>query len=139
MLGLIQKSSAAILAKQAVSLCSPALATRVATQMATQSVGPFDLPGIPFTSEADSGIFTKRILDAIDDCKAALMVKFDHLVSERTLSCHDLDKIRSCLTTAEGRISDVEDSSSTHTAQLSELQDLVRALKQRSDDTEEEY
>lgn len=108
----------------------------MAAQMAEQGVGPSGAPGIPFTSEADTGVFTKPILDAIDVCKVALMVRIDHLVSERTLNRHDLDKIRSRLTTAQGCISDVEDSSTSHTAQLSELQDLVRTLQHRADDAE---
>lgn len=41
------------------------------------------------------------------------------------------------MSTAEGHIPDVEDSTTSHAAQLSELQDMVRALQHREDDTED--
>lgn len=54
----------------------------------------------PLAGDGEAGAFTKTLLEAIDDCKAALMVKIDHLVAECTLIRHDLDKIRGRLTSA---------------------------------------
>lgn len=56
--------------------------------------------------------------------------------TECTLIRHDLDKIRGRLTTAEDRIPEVEDATHSKGTQLSELQDLVRALQNRADDVE---
>lgn len=41
------------------------------------------------------------------------------------------------MSTAEGRISDVDDFTTSHTTQLTDLQDMVRALQNRADDMED--
>lgn len=65
------------------------------------------------------------------------MVSIDHLATECTLIRHDLDKIRGRLTTAEDRISEVEDVSHLQGSQLAELKEMVRSLQHRADDAED--
>lgn len=100
--------------------------------------GPFELVVLPSTPEADATAITKPILGAIDASKVALMVRINHLASECMLIRHDLDKMRGRMSTEKGSISDVEDPTTYHTAQLTDLQDMVRALQNRADDTEDQ-
>lgn len=88
-------------------------------------------------AELDQRAITTPILEAIDGCKAVLMVRIDHLALECTLIRHDLDKNRGRLTLVEERISEVEDSSHAHTNQLSKLQMLVRSLQHRANETKD--
>lgn len=85
----------------------------------------------------DPEAITRPILKAIHANKAELMGCIDHLSTQCTLIRHDLDKIRGRLSTVETRVSEVEDTSHTQGAQLSELHDLVRSLQHRADDAED--
>lgn len=71
---------------------------------------------------------------AIEGFKAILMVQIDHLSSECTLICHDLDKIRGRLTEAKGRIGTVEEQQGSQASQIVDLQLLVRSLVHNVDD-----
>lgn len=89
--------------------------------MGSEAPGPLpNLTASPpsLAAETEAAAITKPILDAIDGCKTALMLYKDYLASECTLICLDVDKIWSRLTTAEERIFDVEDITTSHIAQL---------------------
>lgn len=103
--GWVSGSASAILAPILSSLHTKQPDTKMeqAANAALQSPGA--LPSSPPDPEADTAAITKSILEAIDACKAALMVRIDHLAWECTLIRHDLDKIRGRLTKAEDRIS----------------------------------
>lgn len=85
----------------------------------------------------DTEAITRPILKGISASKAELMGRIDHLSSECNLIRHDLDKIRGRLTTVETRVSDIEDTSHDHGAQLAELRDQVRALQHKAIDAED--
>lgn len=85
----------------------------------------------------DAEAITGPILEAINASKAELMGRIDHLSSECTLIRHDLDKIRSRLTTVETRVSEVEDVSHVHDGRITELREQVQALQRRADDAED--
>lgn len=95
-----------------------------------------ETPLSPALLEATPEAITKPILAAIEGSKTMLMVKVEHLASECTLICHDLDKIRGRLSEAEGRISTVEDQQSSHSSEITELQSLVHTLVNKVDDAE---
>lgn len=80
------------------------------------------LSATPSALRVDPAVITKPILDATDGCK-------------RTLIHHDLDKIRTQLTTKEC-ISEVEGTTNSNYAQLADLQDLVRLLNNQVENRE---
>lgn len=88
---------------------------------------------LPPELEVDTAAITGPILEAIAASKTQLMGRIDCLASECNLIRHDLDKIRGRLTTAEDRISEVEDDAHFQGSQLSDLQDMVRSLQHRAD------
>lgn len=97
-----------------------------------------EIPAMPSQEiEVDTDAITGPILEAIAASKTELVSRIDCLASECNLIRHDLDKIRGRLTTAEDRISEVEDASHTQGSQLNELKDMVRALQRRADDAED--
>lgn len=63
------------------------------------------------------------------------MVKIDHLV-DVSLIQHDMDKFRARFTEAEGRISQLEDTTRSDSRDLRALQLQVKALQEKSIDTE---
>lgn len=64
------------------------------------------------------------------------MVKIDHLASDISLVRHDMDKFRSRFAEAESRISQLEDDTRADSRNLRALQLQVKALQEKSVDTE---
>lgn len=91
------------------------------------------------TPAVDTEAITRPILEAISASKAELMGRIDHLSSECNLIRHDLDKIRGRLSAVETRVSDIEDTSRDHGAQLAELRDKVRSLQHKVTDAEDRH
>lgn len=85
----------------------------------------------------DIEAITRPILEAIGASKAELMGRIDHLSSECNLIRHDLDKFRGRMTTVETRVSEIEDASHDHGAQIAELRDQVRSLQNKAIDAED--
>lgn len=99
---------------------------------AMAGVSPPAVPQSPTPAAEETT--TQTILAAIEGCKAVLTAKIDHLAVECTLIRHDLDKIRNRLTTAESRVSDVEDTIQGHTSSLTHLERTVRFLSAKVDE-----
>lgn len=76
------------------------------------------------------------ILEAIKACKDTLTVKIDYLATDISLIRHDMDKFRSRVAEAEERISQLEDSTRADSRELHALQAQVKALQEKSVDTE---
>lgn len=64
------------------------------------------------------------------------MVKIDHLATDVSLIRHDMDKFRSRFAETEGRISQLEDDTRSDSRDLRALQLQVKALQEKSADTE---
>lgn len=77
-----------------------------------------------------------ELLAAIKAGNEKVMVKIDHLASDISLIRHDMDKFRSRFVEAESRISQLEDVTSADSRNLRALQLQVKALQDKSIDTE---
>lgn len=96
-----------------------------------------DISLSPAEIDLDTEAITNPIIEAIAASKSELMGRIDLLASECNLIRHDLDKIRGRLTTAEDRISEMEDTSHSQGSQLMELKEMVGTLQCRADDSED--
>lgn len=77
-----------------------------------------------------------ELLAAIKAGTDSVMVKIDHLVTDVSLIRHDMDKFRSRLTEAEDRVSQLEDTTRSDSRDHRALQLQVKALQEKSIDTE---
>lgn len=77
-----------------------------------------------------------ELLAAIKAGNDSVMVKIDHLVTDVCLIRHDMDKFRSRFAEAEGRISQLEDDTRADFRDLRALQLQLKALQEKSIDTE---
>lgn len=119
------------------TLSAKTVAVKMSQHAAPVSGEPESSPLTTQEIEVDTAAITGPILEAIAASKSELMGRIDLLASECNLIRHDLDKIRGRLTTAEDRISEVEDTSHTQGSQLAELKGMVDALQRRADDAED--
>lgn len=99
-----------------------------------------DPPGMAAENfEVDKGKRNEVILVAIKDLKADFSARLDSLLATFEVVRNDMKECMECVTTAEGRISNVEDNMASLQAKVqlleekkSELEDKVTDLKARS-------
>lgn len=140
--GQVTCSSGAILPSYmgiATRSAAPSMESPSACHSASESDTPVVMVSVSGAISAErvaAATITKPILDAIANSKADLMLRIDHLASERTLIRHDMDTFRGRMSEAEDRIGTVEDVQGSHVAQLADLHTIVKMLSNKAEDAE---